>query len=258
MPSPKLSIFKFGSGIMQDAELLQQFLNIFCKHSGHKILVHGGGKTASSWSQQMGITVNMHQGRRITDNNSIDVVTAVYAGLVNKQLVAQLQKLNCNALGLSGADGNAIESVKRPVKAIDYGFVGDIVSVNNNLITTLLANNLVPVFNAITHDNNGLLLNTNGDAIAANIAKSFADSYSVALYYCFELPGVLSDINNLNSVITEIKASDVAKLLDAKILSKGMLPKITNAIFAKNSGVKSVYIGSTQMFSDSKIYTTIN
>jgi len=199
-----LKVIKIGGNIIDNDNALQQFLKDFASIKTPKILVHGGGKLATKLAQQMQVEVNMVDGRRITDQDTLDIITMVYAGKINKTIVAQLQANNCNAIGFSGADGNTIISNKRPVKAIDYGFVGDVKKVNTKTLELLLNNHITPIFCAITHDENGQLLNTNADTIASEIAIGFAPIYNTALYYCFEKNGVLKDVENNDSVIENI------------------------------------------------------
>ena len=190
----KLSVVKIGGNVIEDEKALDVFLTVFSKLEGLKILVHGGGKLATQLATKLGIESKMIDGRRITDAETVDIITMVYGGLANKKIVAQLQAKNTNAIGLSGADGNSIQAHKRPVKEIDYGFVGDIDSVNSGLLTKLLSADLTPIFCALSHDGAGQLLNTNADTIASEIAIGMASSYETTLYYCFEKKGVLMDI----------------------------------------------------------------
>ena len=199
-----LKVVKIGGNIIDDADALGNFLEGFAKVQGPKILVHGGGKLATKLAKQMGVEVKMTNGRRITDADTLDIITMVYAGKINKNVVANLQAQKCNAVGFSGADGNSIVSVKRPVKDIDFGFVGDVQKVNTEVLEVLLENNITPVFCAISHNENGLLLNTNADTIASEIAIGFANKYKTELYYCFEKNGVLESIEDDNSVIENI------------------------------------------------------
>ena len=181
-------------------QALSSFLNVFSSIEGPKILVHGGGKSATALAQQTGLEVQMVDGRRITDAATLELITMVYAGKINKTIVAQLQALECNALGFTGADANTITSDKRPVSSIDYGFVGDVKNVETSILEVLLEQGISPVFCAITHDANGQLLNTNADTIASELAIAFATQFNVELYYCFEKKGVLKDVNDDDSV----------------------------------------------------------
>ena len=242
-----LRIIKIGGNVIDHPELLDKFLGDFSKLKGAKILVHGGGKLANKLATDLGCEAKLVDGRRVTDEKTLEIVTMVYAGLINKNIVAKLQAQNCNALGLSGADGNAIKAEKRPVKEIDYGFVGDIPdeAVNVNLLGKLLSEEFVPVFSAITHDGTGQLLNTNADTIASVLAVALSKIYRCSLIYCFEKKGVLEDVNNENSVIKEIKSSDFITLQQRGIISDGMIPKIYNSFEAINKGVEEVLIGAS-------------
>ena len=222
---PKLNIVKIGGAIIEEEAKLLPFLENFAALEGPKILVHGGGKRATAWAEKLGIPVQMKDGRRVTDAATLELITGLYAGQVNKNIVAHLQGMDCNALGLSGADANAIQAVKRPVKAIDYGFVGDVKQVNDTWFKHLLDQNISPVCCAITHDKNGQLFNTNADTITAEIGKALAQDFEVKISYCFELPGVMKDINDPNSLIEKINQASYQQLLLNNTISAGMLPK---------------------------------
>lgn len=239
-----LHIFKIGGHVLDDETALQQFVGAFAQVEGLKILVHGGGKGASELLRNLGIAPQMVQGRRITDAATLDVVTMFYAGKTNKQLVAQLQAAGVPALGLSGADGNAIRASRRLVREVDYGFVGDLTaaSVNTELLQGLLTMNLVPVCCAITHDGAGQLLNTNADTIANSIAQTLAAHYTVTLHFCFEKDGVLADTDDEQSVIPRITPSEYAQLKADGVVSAGMVPKLDNAFAALEAGVEKVVI----------------
>lgn len=253
-----LKVIKIGGNIIDNEKELSIFLINFAKLSSPKILIHGGGKLATKLAQKMKIKVNIIDGRRITDDDTLDIITMVYAGKINKEIVAKLQMKNCNALGLSGADGNTITSKKRPVKSIDYGFVGDVTKINTKILELLLNNNITPVFCAITHDKNGQLLNTNADTIASEIAISFTSKYNVELYYCFEKNGVLKDVTDDNSVVENINTQTYQTLIENEIISDGMLPKMNNCFHAINNNVKKICIGKTNMlFDTNSLYTTI-
>ncbi|MDC1355484.1 acetylglutamate kinase [Flavobacteriaceae bacterium] len=253
-----LKIIKIGGNVIDDAKALASFLAVFSSIEGPKILVHGGGKSATALAQKTGLEVKMVEGRRITDAATLELITMVYAGKINKTIIAQLQALECNALGFTGADGNTITSEKRPVSTIDYGFVGDVKHVETSTLELLLNNNISPVFCAITHDKNGQLLNTNADTIASELAIAFAAQFEVELYYCFEKKGVLKDINDDNSVIQTITKSSYKKLLDAQLIFSGMLPKLNNCFHALDHQVSKVCIGTPEMLLDSKaIFTTL-
>lgn len=242
-----LKIVKIGGNIIEDDALLKAFLNLFSKLEGKKILVHGGGKRATAIAAKLGIKSKMVNGRRITDAETLEVITMVYGGLVNKNIVAQLQALNIDAIGLTGADINSISSEKRPVKDVDFGFVGDVKKVAHNSIDKLIQANFTPVFCAITHDGKGQLLNTNADTITSQLAVGMSHLYETSIYYCFELEGVLKDINNKNSVIKHIDSCLYKELLEQGIIADGMLPKLENCFDALNHGVKTINMGNTSM-----------
>ncbi|MRI01816.1 acetylglutamate kinase [Kriegella sp. EG-1] len=254
----KLSIIKIGGNVIENEEELSKFLTSFSQLKGFKILVHGGGKLATQLANQLGIESKMFQGRRITDADSLKIITMVYAGLTNKNIVAKLQSNNCNAIGLSGADGNIIKAHKRPVRDIDFGFVGDIENVDASIIDQLLTINLTPVFCAMSHNKHGQLLNTNADTIASEIAIAMSTIYETTLYYCFEKKGVLMDVNDDNSVVTEINSESYKQLLFDDVIADGMLPKMENCFHALKNNVKKVCIGNTNMLdSQSKLFTTL-
>ena len=241
----KLFVIKIGGNVIDEEPSLQSFLKDMAAVKGKKILVHGGGKIATSVGRQLGIEPNYINGRRITDAATIDLVTMVYGGLLNKKIVAVLQALGCNAIGLTGADANIIPAVKRPVKEVDYGFVGDINSSQLAVgsLNLFLENNLVPVAAPLTHDGNGQILNTNADTIAAALAIALSGLYEVRLVYCFEKKGVLENVDDENSVISFINKEKYGQLLHDKKLADGILPKIDNAFAAIGAGVKEVLIG---------------
>lgn len=253
-----LKIVKIGGNIINDEVALDTFLDDFAQLEAPKVLVHGGGKSATKLAQQMSVEVQMIDGRRITDAETLDIITMVYAGKINKAIVAKLQAKNCNAIGFSGADGNSIVSVKRPVKDIDYGFVGDITKVNTESLQALLNSKITPVFCAITHDENGQLLNTNADTIASELAIAFTTNYHVELYYCFEKNGVLKDIHDDDSVIENINTKTYQILAKEGIIVDGMLPKLNNCFYAIEHDVQKVCIGKpTMLFDETQKYTTI-
>lgn len=241
-----LTIVKIGGNVINNPSVLHQVLTDFAALATTKILVHGGGRKASALLQQMGIVPKMIAGRRITDEPTLEVVTMVYAGLINKTIVAQLQALNCNAIGLSGADLNSIQAHKRIVTTIDYGFAGDIDAVNAPGITTLLVAGIVPVFCPITHDKTGQLLNTNADTIASSLAVAMSDHYQVTLKYCFEKKGILLDVTDEESVISKLSPENYATYKTTGIIYEGMIPKIDNAFAALRSGVSKVFIGGVE------------
>lgn len=240
----KLFIIKIGGNVLDNPDALNKFLQDFSAIKEPKILIHGGGKIATKLGEHLGIESNYINGRRITDSQTLDLVTMVYGGLVNKQIVATLQKLGCNALGLTGADGNMISAVKRPVKDVDYGFVGDIrpESVNSTLLFFLLKQNTVPVFAPLTHAD-GSMLNTNADTIASILAVALSKHFDVRLIFCFEKKGVLSDINNSESVIRHLPKTLYQELYKKNVFADGILPKLENAYAAIHAGVKEVLIG---------------
>jgi acetylglutamate kinase len=239
-----LRIIKIGGNIIDNPAKLQAFLKAFALLDGPKILVHGGGKIASEFGEKLGIRAKMHNGRRITDRETLDLVTMVYAGLINKNIVAGLQANQCNAIGLSGADANSLLARKRPIKEVDFGFVGDVVEggVQNSWIKTLLDSGLCPVFCPITHDGTGCLLNTNADTIASQLAVAMAGYGETELIYCFEKKGVLSNVDDDDSVIHEINRAEFNKLLEQGIIADGMIPKLENALHSVERGVKQVRI----------------
>ncbi len=238
-------VIKVGGNVIDNPALLEQFLTDLAGVPGKKILIHGGGKIATRIGDKLGIESKYVNGRRITDAETIDVVTMVYGGLVNKQIVAKLQARGCNAIGLTGADANIIPASKRPVKEIDYGFVGDIATadVQTAPVKLLLDAGLTPVFSPLTHDGKGQILNTNADTIAASLAIALSAHYPVRLIYCFEKKGVLQDASNDDSVINLITRSSYQRLLEEGVLTEGILPKLENAFAAIESGVKEVLIG---------------
>jgi len=255
----EISIFKIGGNVIDNPVKLNAFLDEFAAYQGSKILVHGGGKLASDLSRKMGLEPQMVNGRRITDEATLDIAVMVYAGLINKKVVAGLQARGCNAIGLCGADANTLTASKRPVKDIDYGLVGDIRfdALNPSPIKLFVDNGFTPVFCAITHNQEGQLLNTNADTIASALALSMSKDYEVSLVYCFEKLGVLSDPDDDNSVINFINTESYEKLKADQIVTAGMLPKLDNAFAALNSGVAEVRICSSDYFADKAKGTTI-
>ena len=244
MDKQHLHIVKIGGNIIDDQQQLSKFLADFALLPSPKILVHGGGKKATAVAADMGLQANMHNGRRITDSAQLEVVTMVYAGLLNKKIVAQLQAFDCNALGLSGADANCIQAHKRVVENIDYGFAGDIDFVNAHAIHAFLQACFTPVFCAITHDKQQQLLNTNADTIASALAAAMSAMYTVELSYVFELKGVLENPKDPDSVIRQITLESYHKLVADKVISAGMIPKLHNGFDALKKGVKTVKIGN--------------
>lgn len=238
----KLTIIKVGGKIVEEENTLKQLLERFSKIEGKKVLVHGGGRSATALATKLGIESKMVDGRRITDAETLKVVTMVYAGLVNKNIVANLQSLGLNALGLTGADMNYMRSDKRPVKTVDYGFVGDVKEVNASLLADLISKDVVPVLAPLTHDKKGNLLNTNADTIAGEAAKALAQYFDVTLTYCFEKKGVLRDENDDDSVIAEINPQLFQEYVEKGIIQGGMIPKLENSFAAINAGVAKVVI----------------
>lgn len=238
----KLIIIKVGGQIVEEKETLQQLLSDFSNIQGHKVLVHGGGRAATRIASQLGIESKMVNGRRVTDQEMLNVVTMVYGGLVNKQIVAGLQALDVNALGLTGADMNYMRSEKRPVKDVDYGFVGDVKEVNASLLADLIAKGVVPVLAPLTHDKRGNMLNTNADTIAAEAAKALSKHFEVTLVFCFEKKGVLRNPEDDDSVIAEITQALFEKYVADGTIQGGMIPKLENSFDAIRAGVKEIII----------------
>ena len=238
-----LTIIKVGGAIVEDKSRLNEFLDRFAQIDGCKVLVHGGGRRATKVASALGIETKMVDGRRITDANMLEVVTMVYGGLVNKNIVAQLQARGINALGLTGADMNVMLGHRRPLRnGIDYGFVGDVDFTDGQQLASLLEHQLTPVIAPLTHDGNGSLLNTNADTIASETAKALAPFFDVSLIFCLEKPGVLANPEDTGSIIPVITRSDFSKLTAEGIISGGMKPKIENALIAVEAGVKRVII----------------
>ena len=247
----KMYIIKVGGNVIDDAEKLNTFLKEFSTITAKKILVHGGGKIATSIGNKLGIVSKYIDGRRITDDETIDLVTMVYGGLVNKKIVGKLQSFHCNAIGITGADANLIPAKKREVTEIDYGWAGDIESdkINPGNWKIFLENGLTPVVASLTHDGNGNMLNTNADTIASVIAVSLSKYFEVSLIFCFEKNGVLLDINDENSVIEKVNHEEYESLKKSNKLFAGILPKIDNSFDAVNKGVKEVVIGNSSQLS---------
>ena len=246
----KITVVKIGGNVIDDPAVLKRFIADFAAMPGPKILVHGGGKVATRLAERLELKVQMVDGRRITDKGTLDVVTMVYAGLVNKQLVASLQAEGCNALGMSGADGNAVTARRRAPQPIDYGFVGDIEKVDSRLLGRLLEAGVTPVFCAIMHDGQGTLLNCNADSVASAIALGAAQIAPAELVFCFEKSGVLRDPDDETTLIREITAESYAALKAEGVVSKGMIPKIENALKAVANGVRSVTIKHSDTLSN--------
>ncbi len=242
MNKEKLTLIKVGGKIVEEDDSLTQLLKDFSQIEGHKVLVHGGGRLATKMAERLGIESKMVDGRRITDAETLQIVLMVYGGLINKTIVARLQAAGVNALGLTGADLHLIRSDKRPVKEIDYGYVGDVKEVNGQALAMLVNQAIIPVVAPLTFDINGNILNTNADTIAAETAKALAKFFDVTLTFCFEKKGVLMDENDDNSVIQRLNKEDFLKYKQAGIIQGGMIPKLDNSFDAIEKGVKRVII----------------
>lgn len=263
----KLTLVKVGGAIVENADSLSALLDKFAGVEGHKVLVHGGGRSATRIAEQLGLPQQMVAGRRVTDAETLRVVTMVYAGLVNKNIVAQLQARGINALGLTGADMNVIQSHRRPPKnvrmddgntqLVDFGYVGDIDHVNADLLADLIAKGVVPVMCPIGHDTQGTLLNTNADTIAAEVAKALASTFDVTLVFCFEKQGVLRDAADDSSVIPLITQDQFPTLVADGVVSGGMLPKLENAFGAISAGVREVIITRADAIGDPEAGTRL-
>ena len=246
----RITVVKIGGNVIDNPAAMKRFLKEFAALEGPKILVHGGGKLATRLAERLELKVQMVDGRRITDKGTLDVVTMVYAGLINKQAVAGLQAAGCNALGLSGADGNAVTARRRSPQPVDYGFVGDIERVDSALLRRLLEDGMAPVFSAIMHDGKGTLLNCNADSVASAVALGAAEIAPTDLVFCFEKAGVLRNPDDDTSLIREITAATYPPLKADGVVSKGMIPKIENALKAVEKGVRSVTIRSSENLSN--------
>lgn len=247
-----LNLVKIGGNVLDDAVSRTRFVQDFAALPGLKVLVHGGGKLATAVGRLLGLEPQYVDGRRVTDRETLEVVTMVYGGLVNKQLVAGLQASGCNALGITGADGGVIRATRRPAGVVDYGFVGDLHgdSVNRSAMATLLKAGLTPVLAPLTYDGTGGLLNTNADTIAQAVAVALAPAYDVQLLYCFEHAGVLRDAADATSVIPTIDAGQFQALRNAAVITGGMIPKVQNALAAVSAGVRAVVIGNAAALQD--------
>ena len=239
-----INVVKIGGNVIDNAEALARFIDDFAKLEAPKILIHGGGMLATRLSDKLEIETKMIDGRRVTDRQTLDIVTMVYAGLINKQIVAGLQAAGCNAIGLSGADANVVPAVRRSPVPIDFGFVGDIdaAKINSDFIATLLEAGVSPVFCAITHDGEGSLLNSNADSVASAVAVAASRIAPTDMHFCFEKLGVLRDVDDPDSLIGEIRPDSYRELRETGVVNKGMIPKIDNAFCAVEKGVKSVTI----------------
>ena len=242
MKKEKLTLVKVGGKIVEEEETLKDLLRDFSRIEGFKALVHGGGRSATKLSERLGIESRMVNGRRVTDAATLRVVTMVYGGLVNKSIVAGLQALGVNALGLTGADMNIICSEKRPVAEVDYGFVGDVKAVNADLLAMIIREGIVPVLAPLTHDKQGHILNTNADTIAGETAKALAKHFDVSLVFCFEKKGVLRDETDDESVIPSLSRAEFRRLVEEGVIQGGMIPKLENAFQAVDAEVKEVVI----------------
>ena len=238
----KITVIKVGGKIVEEKESLDNLLDRFAAIEGYKILIHGGGRSATRIAEKLGIESRMIEGRRVTDEATLQVVTMVYGGLVNKNIVAGLQARGVNALGLTGADANVLQAHKRPVKEVDWGFVGDIDKADGAILEGLIKQGIVPIMAPLTHDGKGNLLNTNADTIAAETAKGLAPYFDVTLTYCFEHPGVMRNPEDSTSVIKLIDSNVYKELLADGTISGGMIPKIDNAFNALKGGVSKVII----------------
>lgn len=258
----EINIIKVGGGVVEDAASLSSLLEQFAALPGRKVLVHGGGRSATKIAATLGIESQMVGGRRITDERMLEVVTMVYGGLVNKNVVAGLQARGVNALGLTGADVNLIRSHKRPLRKVtmedgteqmvDFGFVGDVDAANGSILYKLIEEGIIPVVAPLTHDGNGNMLNTNADTIASTVACALAPYYSVTLTFCFEKNGVLRDANDDNSVIPYINKEEFQTLKSQGIIAGGMIPKLENAFEALDQGVQTVIITHSQNIDGSR------
>ena len=248
----QLDIIKIGGNLIDDEASLVDFLNRFTANKNLKILIHGGGKIATQLSKKLGIKTQMLEGRRITSAENLKVTTMVYAGLINKKIVAKLQYLRCNAIGLSGCDMDSILAKKRQHPEIDFGFVGDIEKINVNSINLLLKNGFCPVFSAITYDSYGQLLNTNADTIAAKLAIAFTEIYKVRLFYCFEKNGVLSNLEDEDSVIPLLNMNVYQSLKASGVISGGMIPKLDNCFDSLKLGIPEINIGGPEIINTTK------
>lgn len=254
----RLTIIKVGGAIVEDNDKLAQLLDRFAAIDGEKILVHGGGRKATKVATKLGIESQMIEGRRVTDAEMLKVVTMVYGGLVNKNIVARLQARGVNALGLTGADMDVMRSHRRPlVNGVDYGFVGDVDKVDGEALKTLLENGVTPVLAPLTHDGEGNILNTNADTIASETAKALAKDFDITLVYCFEKPGVLSNPDDDTSAIPVITRADYDRLTADGTISGGMKPKVSNALAAIDAGVDRVIITQTSAIGEENKGTVI-
>lgn len=254
-----IQVLKIGGNLINNKILLESFLKDFNKLKGNKILIHGGGNLVNKFSKKIGISQKIINGRRVTNKKTLDLITMIYAGLINKNIVANLQSLGCNSLGLSGADLNLIRAIRRPIQKINYGYVGDLQkdSINITILNYFFKQGITPILCPLTHDGNGNLFNTNADTIASFIAMALTKNYEVILHYAFEKKGILYDINNENSFFHKIDEKNFYDLKKKKIITNGMIPKLENAFKALKSGVSQVTIGYPDIFSDFRTSTLI-
>ena len=254
-----IKVVKIGGNVIDNEAALAQFVVDFAALEGPKVLVHGGGKLATRLAEKLEIPTTMIDGRRVTDRQTLDVVTMVYAGLVNKHVVALLQAAGCNAIGLSGADANVVKATRRAAKPIDFGFVGDIAveGVDADFILSLTERGIVPVFCSIMHDGAGTLLNCNADSVASAVAVAVAQKAETELVFCFEKAGVMADIDDPNSVIAQICPQSYKTMLADGVVNKGMIPKIDGAFRALESGVRVVTIKHSEALTDAESGTKI-
>ena len=248
----RITIIKVGGKVVEESESLKSLLNQFYRISGNKILVHGGGRSATEIANRMGVETQMVNGRRITDAATLEIVTMVYGGLVNKKIIAGLQSRGINSIGLTGADLDLIRAKKRPVGEIDYGFVGDIKNVNTHELRLLISENITPVIAPLTHDGKGNLLNTNADTIASELAIELTNYFNVYLFYCFEKKGVLSIPEDDNSVIYNLDSDLFRKYQENSIINTGMIPKLENGFRAKRNGVKEVLVTNPENIAEGR------
>ena len=246
----KLTIIKIGGGVLENQSEMLEFLDQFVAVEGNKVLVHGGGREATKLQDRLGIPAQMHEGRRITDAETLEIVTMVYGGLINKRTVALLQSKKCNAIGLTGADAGIVLAQKRPVKDIDYGFVGDVEKVNQDALKKLIESGFVPIIAPLTFSREGYMLNTNADTMASEIAIALSKEYEVSLVFCFEKKGVLLDPKDEESVISQINLNNYNELKSKGIITAGMIPKLDNSFKALEKGVKEIRITSSQSLKD--------
>ena len=250
-------VIKVGGDLLDDPARFQEFMHAFASVEGKKILVHGGGKGASRLLESLNIPVKYHQGRRITDAETLEIVIMVYAGQINKKVVAALQSIGVQAIGMAGCDGDILNAHKRKVGDLDYGFAGDIDYVNASLMVKLMDLGLVPVLCPISHNGEGQLLNTNADTIASEVAQSLTNMGNVKLHYCFGVKGVLTDINDAGSLVKELDEVTMNALKETGQISAGMIPKLYNAFSARKSGVESVTVGDHVHFIKKSGFTHI-